>query len=401
MSIVLRVPQTAAIRARFGLRAFYTQASLYNKSQRPSRNDVRASLRPPSPVQIRRRGPHDLDQLRAPDEKYVARPVEDHSGNISLSKRINYWYRLAKSQQEFYEEGIRRAKENHEEAKIIRARLHPWYSGDAALSGGSKTPSGEVIPTITRKDFQILRRAPDDYRKLPLISLIVKFCGVLAPLVVRLVPISYRPRACLQKSDQLVLLRRLSARLDWVDKEIISWIEPSTTTRRRFQEIAHATGREKFLNRCIVLWLLAYLVRSHPLSRLIPYLPLRGRILLVRVYGQRSVAQNYHEEILEDTALVMREGGFGKLDPRDLADYCTRFGDIDFVRYWARQAVEKNELPASSIMVKHLAPTRDAYAKYLLAPDKITVRRDLRFLVDQECRLSDKIPGSFLGPSVQ
>jgi hypothetical protein len=133
-----------------------------------------------------------------------------------------------------------------------------------------------------------------------------------------------------------------------------------------------------------------------------PYLPPKGRILLVRLFGHRSASKNYHEEILEDTALIMREGGFGKLDARDLADYCMRFGDIDFVRKWAREAVEKNELPASFIMVKDLAPTRDAYAKHLLVPDKTAVRRDRRFVLDQDWRLLDKdIPGSFWGASIR
>lgn len=269
MSILLGIPRTAAAHRRVGFHAIHYKFDPKLVVQVAPGWILREPIYPD--IDLTQRGsPQRLDQLRPPHEEYIAKPRPDHKGTVSLARWIKYWYRLGKSQQRFYKEGLRKAWYNKKEADQIRARIvSPEVS---ALFGGSKAPSGQIIPIITRKEFQLLHRAPSDFAKLLPLGFIVYVCGIFAPLIVRYLPKSLLPGTCLQKDDQIKHLKGWVRRCDWLFKQLQKYCDPTSPGYRG----GLSPENNSFL--LLKLFCHAYVVQSHPLTFLHPYVPWQLRV---------------------------------------------------------------------------------------------------------------------------
>lgn len=403
MSALLAHPRTIAAPFRAGFRPVHHNV---NRTWLPPLVDGSLLAQPSYPdIDLTQRGsPQHLDQLRPPHQEYVAKPLPDNKGTISLARWISYWYRLSKSRQRFYKEGLRKAWYNKKEADHISARIP--FPGNSALFGGAKLASGEVIPAITRREFQLLHRAPSDFAKLFPLGFIVYGFGILAPFIIKFLPKSLLPGTCLQKHDQFKLFSAWQARHQRMGKESWKFFAPTDPTPAR---------RDYWLHQ---LFWHAYVVSSHPLSFLHPFVPHQLRtnpehpFSYFRIYyphGQddelwtypvlswlRRSVKRYHDHNLQDTALIMREGGFGKLGPLDIYEYCTRTGSQAFSIYCSANAISSEELPTSRAMVKHMAPILDNYAQYLFSQDWSRLKSEHRSFIEAMTRVWDhRIPGSF------
>lgn len=410
MSILLGLPHIAATHRRVGFHAIHykidpmlvVQVAPGLLLKQPTYPDIDLT---------QRASPQRLDQLRPPHQEYIPKPLPDHKGSVSLARWIKYWYRLGKSQERFYKEGLRKAWYNKKEADQIRARiLSPEIS---ALFGGSISPLGQNVPTITRREFQLLHRAPSNLAKVLPFGFIVYVCGIFTPLIVRCLPKSLLPETCLQKDDQVKRLKGWVRRCDWLFKQLEKYCDPTSPEYRGNRPLETSS----FL--LLKLFCHAYVAQSHPLSFLHPYVPWQLRVnpqhrlsylklcypprrsflILSPAARLRRCIGDYHNHNLQDTALIMREGGFGKLNPLDIYEYCVRTGVMIFYRRWARDALDSGELPSSQAMVKHMAPILDAYAKYMFSRDWTRVKPEGRFCVDMITRVADdNIPGSIFWP---
>jgi len=401
MSFLLACPRTIAAPFRVGSRAVHHDI---NRARRPPLRDGDFHSEPVYPnLNLTRRGsPQCLDQLRPPQEEYVAKPVPDSKSSISVSlfRKINYWYRLSKSLHHFYKEGLRKAWYNKREANQIRARVPS--PGDSALFGGCQVASGISIPTITRREYQLLLRANSDFVKLLPVGFIVYGFGILAPSIIRLLPRSLLPGTCLREKDQVKVFKAWQARFARFSTERLAFFLPAPGRRDYFLSL---------------LFWHAYVVSSHPLSFLHPFVPSKLRVDVTHpssyflLYFPRARSEwlwtyplfswirrhlnIYHSRNLYDTALIMREGGFAKLDPLDVYEYCIMTGNEEFYEYCSQDALRRQELPSSPALVKRMAPNLDLYAKYLLSNrDWSRLKQERRFFVEALSRVWDhRLPG--------
>lgn len=412
MSILLGLPRTAAAHRRVGFHAIHHKLNPKYTVEVPPLWILKEPIYPD--IDLTQRGsPQRLDQLRPPHQEYIAKPLPDHKGTVSPARWIKYWYRVGKSQQRFYKEGFWKAWYNKKEADQIRARIPSPET--SALFGGSKAPLSESVPTITRREFQLLHRAPSDFARLLPLGFIVHVCGIFTPLIVRCVPKSLLPETCLQRDGQVKLLKSWVRRCDWLFRQLQKYWDPTSAESR--------AGLPQENNSFILLKLFchAYVVQSHPLTFLHPYVPWRIRVDPKHTWSylqicvpmgqyvnfltlglssklQKCVAR-YHDYNLQDTALIMREGGFGSLDPLDIYEYCVRTGVMIFYKQWATDALRRGELPSSQAMVKHMAPILDTYALYMFSQDWPRIKKEGRFCVDMMTRTTDdRIPGSIVWP---
>ncbi|KAL6245826.1 hypothetical protein RBB50_006979 [Rhinocladiella similis] len=99
---------------------------------------------------------------------------------------------------------------------------------------------------------------------------------------------------------------------------------------------------------------------------------------VVSTHGQRQ----RHYEILADTILILREGGFKKLSAEDIADYCLRSGSLNFLEY-IREAVEMDANPVTESMRKFMVPILEEHARALLDCDWQRIPYGLRWKVEE------------------
>jgi hypothetical protein len=74
-----------------------------------------------------------------------------------------------------------------------------------------------------------------------------------------------------------------------------------------------------------------------------------------------------HVEILADTVLILREGGFNKLSTEDVVDYCIRSGSLSFLKF-ARN-VKRGESPTTAAMRRTMVPILEQHAKKMVDCD--------------------------------
>lgn len=87
-----------------------------------------------------------------------------------------YYFRLGKAYAQFYKTGLKAIYTNWKLARALPNGLYHFSQSDlrAAVEDG----------TLSRADFQLIRRAKNDVNKLPLFMLVWLICGEFTPLVV-------------------------------------------------------------------------------------------------------------------------------------------------------------------------------------------------------------------------
>lgn len=111
-----------------------------------------------------------------------------------------------------------------------------------------------------------------------------------------------------------------------------------------------------------LLW--AYTADVSMKLKLLPYIPLRWSAWLA---GPGTLIPR-HSEILADTVLILREGGFGKLGAEDICEYAMNCGST---RFWAEAkiALKNGVHPANEAMRKQMVPILEQHAKRMLDVD--------------------------------
>lgn len=254
---------------------------------------------------VKPRPNQDLASTRPAELENVSPAQEDESGNVPISARASYFYKLGRSYVTFYKTGVKNIWNNRKEYKKIKARLGPYTFEDAALYGGqavnrSENSNGsdvEKIPTITRREYQLCLRTKHDLGKLIPFGIVFMICGEFTPLVILALGSSVVPYTC-RIPKQVQHDRR------WFEKRL------AAQTPELLEEDEEETKSSSGLNT------IAYLHGVSPLAKM-PTLIVRTWVL-PRIH-RRGL------EILADTALIRREGGFRALEPIEVYEYANKF----------------------------------------------------------------------------
>lgn len=107
-------------------------------------------------------------------------------------------------------------------------------------------------------------------------------------------------------------------------------------------------------------------LRTSFLSGFAPYIPRSMSTLAWDKIYWKGLARR-HAEILADTVLILREGGFNKLSTEDVVDYCIRSGSLTFLSF-ARDA-KRGENPTTAAMRRTMVPVLERHAKKLVDCD--------------------------------
>lgn len=168
------------------------------------------------------------------------------------------------------------------------------------------------------------------------------------------------PSTCRRPADQKSDLRALCKRFDYFIK----------TKKDRFEVAAdnyearwNAPQNSQVFRR-LLNW--SYVLTGNPIYRWSREVPWKTFITNM-TWGSRRMSTRYNQ-ILCDTILIMREGGFANLSAEDIYEYCLFCASPNFLRI-AKQALANGVNPANEAMRKTMVPILDRNAKELLDVD--------------------------------
>lgn len=300
------------------------------KSQRDSQNfksnpeaqsgaEIEIGFRPLLINAVKPTPNQDLTLTRPADLETVLPAEPDESGNVPFTAHASYFYRLGKSYVNFYKTGVKNIWNNRKEYKKIKARLGPHTPEDAALYGGQDVwrqiarrtdNSTEVeikkIPTITRREYQLCLRTRHDLGKLIPFGIVFAICGEFTPLVILALGSSVVPYTC-RIPKQVQHDRR------WFEKRLEAQAAEGVV-KAGGSEVVGSLMEPEFLNA------LAFLHGVSPFATLPPII---GKLFFR--FWVRPRLRRRGWEILADTVLIRREGGFGLLEPVEVYEYANKF----------------------------------------------------------------------------
>lgn len=257
----------------------------------------------------------DLASTRPADLETVPSAKENESGNIPISARASYFFRLGKSYVTFYKTGVKNIWNNRKEYKKIKARLGSHTLESVALYGGqavnpsrdSSRAEGKKIPTITRREYQLSLRTKHDLGKLIPFGIVFAICGEFTPLVILALGSRVVPYTCRIPKQAQHDRKWFEKRIDAHNPELV--IEAKQQAKDRVLE----QGPEYYNA-------LAFLHGVSPFAKLPPVI---GNLLFKLWIEPRLNRRGL--EILADTVLIRREGGFNELEPIEVYEYANRF----------------------------------------------------------------------------
>ncbi|KAI1608733.1 hypothetical protein EDD37DRAFT_389136 [Exophiala viscosa] len=323
----------------------------------------------PEVSRTRNNVPRDLADLRpTPLEQveYVEGPEETEDGRITSYQRFLYWRRLGKAYYKFYQEGMRKVSANQREREQILSRykiaqnsmadvtvtymvLYQLYAGE-----GMRRRASDEVPKLTRREYNICIRTMEDVRNSWPFSFILFFFRGLTPLIHQFIS-PLIPGPCRREQDQLRDMKRLFKGWESLERRLNEQDELYAKSRTAAFQV---TRRRHMLYTAVL--------RTSIFSGFAKYIPPSLTWFGMRLYGKGLISR--HEQILADTVLIMREGGFSKLSTEDVVDYCIRSGSIAFYE-WARKAVERGESYKHAFMERHMVPILEQHAKKMLDCD--------------------------------
>ncbi|KAJ9646827.1 hypothetical protein H2204_000519 [Knufia peltigerae] len=283
-----------------------------------------------------------LDSLRPPNFEYVQKPTTDGSG---LLADIGYAFRWVSAYRRFWVACESKARSNQAEKEEVLKRLRWTKRTDLAIYAMSAGLGG--VPDMTRREFQLCTRTHHHWWRRPL--------GL-----------------------QLRDLRSILKGYDTYKAEFWSnahHAERSPSPLRNLyrsnvmRSCVTPRGRRLFLP-----FILAQYAKAFSFSW--PWTYVAYQYVFSHGQGQR------YYEILADTVLILREGGFKKLSAEDVADYCLRSGSPNFLEY-VREAVEMDANPVTESMRKFMVPILEEHARALLECDWQRIPLHLRWKVEE------------------
>ncbi|EXJ89935.1 hypothetical protein A1O3_03002 [Capronia epimyces CBS 606.96] len=305
--------------------------------------------------------PSDLSCLRPPILEYVEQPKPGEGGKIPIGQRLKYWQRLATTHAKFYKDGVVRVWQNNKERRKILQRLGPTWGKPGklhicAMLGREREPKDGRPPKITRKEYQLCLRTRSDIHRLVPFAIVLAVFGEWTPLVM---PLAFIPEVCHRPSDRMKTAERWCKRRDYfhskANKDIFLAADKNA-----------GVDKEKSLKATLNRYLLwGYVADATFWIKLTPYIP-RSWNAYLALNGLAFIPR--HHEILADTVLIMREGGFGRLSAEDISEYCMKCASARFYLE-ARVALQNGVHPANEAMRKRMAPILEQHAKQMLDID--------------------------------
>ncbi len=302
-----------------------------------------------------------LSSLRPPHFEYVEKP----ESYLPL-QLLTYWYRLAGAYARFYTASFGKITGNLKERIAIEKRLGTWSRSKISICTVAMIGGTQDMPELTRREFQLCMRLDHGF---------------------------FRRRTSTQ-------LRRLKSRL----KSFETFHAQYFRNIEIVDEDSGGRGWRGVLDRRSIHWsdvlrsckptLRHYLMLD--LWRVTAYLSARAAKWIPdswtgSVYNDIMFSGGHGErqfEILADTILILREGGFSKLSAEDIADYCLRSGSFIFFGF-VREAVTQKNNPVTEAMRRVVVPRLEQHARRMVECDWQRLPLHLRFMQEQLVRSSD------------
>ena len=285
-------------------------------NQEPSSQaEYRHGFRPLRIDPVRPTPNQDLSSTRPAELEAVEPPEQGEDGSVPIANRAKYLFRLGKSYVNFYKTGVKNIWNNRKEYNKIKARLGPCPPAYAALYGGQvlyRNDDGNQVkigkvPKITRREYQLYLRTKHDLQKLIPFGLVFAICGEFTPLVILALGSSIVPFTC-RIPQQVQHDRR------WFMKRL------EDNTLERVVRTHEITGDVTPEDNPDLVNMVAFLHGVSPVARLPPII---GKPFFHSWIFPRLCRRGW--EILADTVLIRREGGFSVLEPIEVFEYANKF----------------------------------------------------------------------------
>jgi hypothetical protein len=234
-------------------------------------------------------------------------------------KKASRYIAIGRAYLRFYATGLKNVYSNYKDSLPIRRQLGlPSYlpsSPPSSNSSSGATSLHTAIDTlkITRADFQLVRRAAYDVRRMIPFGLILLICGEFTPLVVAAVGDAVTPYTC-RIPKQLAKTRTkrvekqqhafaavqggLGSMKPVRDEDAMTWIAEQFGSR----EFAATASAEQVLRACAVFGL----TNSHD----------RAAVWVPLIYRPRL--KKWTEYLALDDALIVQGGGVNALSAREV-----------------------------------------------------------------------------------
>ncbi|OQV03584.1 hypothetical protein CLAIMM_08607 [Cladophialophora immunda] len=281
---------------------------------------------------------------------------QDYNGPIPIGDWVRWYFRLGKSYLAFYKTGFRHTWQNYKELKKIRGRFGNRRLEDVVKygggGGGADQADGAPAPSITREEYQLALRARHDLGKLVPFAIVFAICGEFTPLVILAIGSAAVPYTCrIPKQEQNDFLR------------------PARIRPKYTAQVDQLRGEGARTGADHVRWKLefieAYRLNVNPFLRPVPVL---GSLWHTFYSGPRL--RRHCEEVLCDTILIRREGGFDRLPPREVFQWSLKHGSRSLTEYIDNQRRRGLLVdPESPELKEMLLPVVEAEADYILGVD--------------------------------
>jgi hypothetical protein len=208
-----------------------------------------------------------------------------------------------------------------------------------------------AVPVITRKDYLIALRTRHDLGKLVPFSIVFAICGEFTPLVILAIGSAAVPYTCrIPKQEQGDFLRPVKIQQRYTQQ--VETLLPGAS-----KDDGSMQWRQEFLE--------AYRLHVNPFSQPTPVL---GK-LWHTLFSSRRL-RKHCEEVLCDTILIRREGGFEKLSPREVFQWSLKYGLTALRDYTDARRREGVPIDPDSVELKKLlVPAAEAEAAFMLDVD--------------------------------
>ncbi|KAF3893409.1 Letm1 RBD domain-containing protein [Trichophyton interdigitale] len=261
--------------------------------------------------------------------------------NPQTSGTFSYYFALGKAYLRFYKTGLKNVYGNYKASIPLRKQLglpayiprSPWTDTPASSSGGSTDAS-----SLTRSDFQLVRRSAYDLRRMIPFGFILLICGEFTPLVVLAIGNMVTPMTC-RMPKHLIKERgkRIEYKIAALQGLSESQREVVAPSSLRGAKDVHALSAEEVLQSCVVFGL----SKRHSLS--VP--EFLQNMLVNGLYRPRL--QRWMEYLAADDKLIKSAGGLDNMVAEEVRLAVDERGGVDVgmgLKEGVREATERKWL---------------------------------------------------------
>ncbi|EGD94398.1 hypothetical protein TESG_01917, partial [Trichophyton tonsurans CBS 112818] len=261
--------------------------------------------------------------------------------NPQTSGTFSYYFALGKAYLRFYKTGLKNVYGNYKASIPLRKQLglpayiprSPWTDTPASSAGGSTDAS-----SLTRSDFQLVRRSACDLRRMIPFGFILLICGEFTPLVVLAIGNMVTPMTC-RMPKHLIKERgkRIEYKIAALQGLSDSQREVVAPSSLRGAKDVHALSAEEVLQSCVVFGL----SKRHSLS--VP--EFLQNMLVNGLYRPRL--QRWMEYLAADDKLIKSAGGLDNMVAEEVRLAVDERGGVDVgmgLKEGVREAAERKWL---------------------------------------------------------